>query len=77
MCHVCGLDLWAVSGPVDEHFVLVHFGGDAPVPEGWVGHPPNAVWFCREHASVALERAAMPYQAALAEIDAVVGRSVS
>ena len=71
-CHVCGLDLRsAPPGPLSERFVLVHFGGHRPQPEGWVGHPSNAVWFCVEHAALGTARESMPLADALREIAAL------
>lgn len=71
-CYVCGLDLH--TAPPDERFVLVHFGGHLTTPEGWVGHPSNAVWFCAGHAALGTARESLPTADALREIDAAAGR---
>ncbi len=50
MCAVCPAAPHSAGKFTD--FVLVHFRETVTYPEGWVGHPENAVWFCAGHASV-------------------------
>ncbi|WP_238019479.1 hypothetical protein KZZ52_55410 [Dactylosporangium sp. AC04546] len=74
-CYVCGLDPHSAGpGPLGERFVLVYFADPRPAPEGWTGHPSNAVWFCVEHAALGTTRESLPTATALREIDATIGR---
>lgn len=77
-CFVCtrSLDDIPKDDDLDDHFTLVYFATDGPLPHeqqlGWTGHPHNAVWFCSEHAPLAEDRRHLSVFQALAEIDMIV-----
>lgn len=56
---------------LDDSFVLVYFADVPEMPPGWAGHPRGALWFCREHAYLGMERESMTSTAAIAEINLV------
>ena len=83
-CYVCGLDMWDIpdDDALNKHFTLVYFAISEAEEEyqrrrdeeGWVGHPNEAVWFCRKHVDVAERRKHLHWTVALAEINAEIER---
>jgi hypothetical protein len=79
-CFVCGAEYDDVPpgatppGHEMDYFELVYFGETIEMPPGWVGHPHNAVWFCREHVHLTQGREHVPVEDARAAINAEIGR---
>lgn len=72
-CAVCPASLH--EGRELTEFALVYFQGNFTYPVGWVGHPPNAVWFCTDHAPLAEGLTGLPAGEALEEIRQRMARS--